>query len=165
MKIIKVFTLFIFVIMLSVPHALAEWEYRKEVDEFDGDITYRIIGYSVGRDLSVGVFCFFDHIEHFPPIVAFSFKNLLSSRNEKRIRLKFDSNEPEYFEVNYVGNIRDFDFIQTKTLTDFKNIVGKMQKYTIMKLEYYLHQGGRRIETVNLAGFTKELNKFPLLCR
>ena len=166
--VVSVFVAFV-VVVISTSYVLANWEYEKNVDEFDG-FTHHIIQKSncVFQDC-FGVFIFCYDYPELPPntvpnAVTFIINDVLDPRSKEQIRLKFDANKPEYLNIRYL-NSDDTDIIGTKTIIDFKDIMSKMQRHTTMKLEYYLYPNNRQIKTIDLEGFTKELNKFPSSCR
>ena len=162
-NILNVFTAF-FVVVTSTS-AMAEWKYKKDVDDFDGDVSYFVAtnSYSIEGDFfSVIVGCpeYQTNLRN----VVFATDGILDFQSERQIRLKFDSNEPEYLDVRH-RNMGAGDMISTNNIADFKNLTSKMQKHTTMKVEYYLYRKGRKIKTIDLTGFTKEFNKLPSHCQ
>ena len=167
-NIASLFIMVIITITTLTSYAWANWEYVKNIDDFDGDVTHYVRSSFLtdilfeGR-FGVAVSCF--ESKDYTKSINFYIEGVLDFRSEDQIRLKFDSNEPEYINVNYVDYNNVYDIIFIVNLTDFMNIINKMQKHKTMKLEYYLYKVGRRIQTVDLEGFTKELNKLPSFCR
>ena len=168
--IIITFIAFVFT-LISASNVLANWEYKKLVDEFDRRVDYTvtesIIDYDISNSLifTVRVNCYANNPEN--RAVYFAVNDFFDVYSKNRIRLKFDFNEPEYLNVQYFASRGNphIDLLFTENLIDFKNIISKMKRHISMKVEYYLYKEGRKITHVDLRGFTEEFNKLPPYCQ
>lgn len=161
-NVVSIFVAFVFV-LTSTSYVLANWKYQKDVDDFDGIVEHHVSTeyYSEGDSFAIVVFC--SEYQIGSRTVIFGIRNILDPVSKKMIRLRFDSNEPEYLHVEYRDGI-DHDFVNTKSIRDFKNLTDKMKKHKIMKLEFFLYNG-RKIETINLSGFSEQFNRLPSYCQ
>ena len=144
------------------------WIYGKQVDEFDDKVFHTVLQPSSGisslpegERFHVGVFCNED--TQFSSIL-FIIDSTVDDSSKNRIRLRFDSQEPQWFAVNFHED-GSSDFLSTKSVEDFKNIADKMRRHSTMKAEIYLLGKKRFIGTVDLKGFTEEFRKLPRYCQ
>ncbi|MCY4052430.1 MAG: hypothetical protein OXE98_00965 [Hyphomicrobiales bacterium] len=144
--------------------SLSNWEYEKKVDDFDGDVTYEVTfsGHSDGGDFAVWISCKEDNPNDRD--VNFIIADVIDSSSEDRIRIKFDSEKPEWFGVKYIDGAKA-DILYTSTKRDFKKLTGKMKAYLTMEAEINIFRQGRQILPIDLRGFTQEFNKLPSHCQ
>ena len=163
MKFILVALSFLFVTSTPIYASWTGWKYERQVDEFDNDVTHYVKYKSIGEEFYVTVSCH-ENKNNLLRFFGIFIDEVIDHSSEDRIRIKFDSEDPEWFGFFYSDD-PPIEMLITSLTKDVITLINKMKTYSTMKIEIHLFRKGRHIKNVHLAGFTQEFNKMPSYCQ